>query len=1373
MFAGVKRLLYLLIMGSSSLGWGFSLIKDSPDRLAFEESVGSPLIQKCGARVLVSAPTSKVLGSYAQPAVPYMTYTVAIPAGINQPKVIIQDISDTLILGELSSVLSCADPKKKMEPLSNFAPLFLGPAVDRDGVRRIMVGIPLVRKSGSGLLFRKQFRVEVTWPNGSVSMQGGTPGKRALSQVINPAAAKAFFQGSPSRVLKRSVADVASGIEWFLQIPIGDREIATFEEDGIYALPYLQLRNRLRGTSLNDRIDGIRIGSLTVASGNPDTLHDSPQTTIPETGPLKEHPIHVLDHSGPGNLAPDGIWNEGDTLLFFATGTSLWKASGDPAMPFYFASNVYSFTRYFYVGVRSDQSAPRLEMVSNTNGGNSVTSLPRYLRAEKDLTLRDTYFGHIYNEYDENSGREWFWIWGITFKDSLVVPSSEITLPHLKNLPGLLPNTTANLAVGFFPYRGVFNDIQDKQVRPPEDFSNYPEDARFEKLRFRFFVNGEEAPQSNIRLPGGQFILSAETVKASNNQFELHILPNQSQFDRFDGFSVAYQSEFMWNGHKETWPIAPTTGKQRYTIAAAPQDLRALRIANGVPRTVYSLQNGAFSDSLSQNEEVSYHLFRWGSWNAIADSMLIAMEEPLSGSIEDASQLSGNYDYVVICPKEWVPAALRIKSLREGSNVSRKTRTAIVDLDQIWMHFGSGFSSPHGIRDFLRYARHQWPDLRQALLVGDGHPDYRKIRQSSGGMPIIPPFEVNDLGSDDFFAILDSGEVFPFGDYDIDLAIGRLPVNTLSEFETYLRKMEEYESIQKQDLGLWRNTLLMAADDYMQRDLEDNVADHTQQTEKITGLLKNESESTGFPINIQRLYLLNYEADMSYEKPNAASDLIAKINQGALFTVYFGHGSTTDWADEGLLRPYMLQSVDNTGRYTIMGSFACTVGRFDLATSSSLSETFLRAEGKGAIGSIGAMRESFPSHNESFATDMLKSAYLDSAGTLGQAYWHGKGTGFSTHSFSRYNTARYVLLGEPALLLPNTKGNVIFDTTIDTIQALDQMKLSGQVEGMATTGKLFVEVMEGVNRKKLIQERISDVKTIDVDYQGRVIHSELLDYKDGKFQLEFLTPRKLNFGDTTAQVRVWAWSPTDARVGRGLIKNIVLNGTSPNAALIVDTIPPQVHFRPCGFPDSLARDYTAGTTVRMEIPACLEIMIDDSLGLDLQEQPDEGISFEILGYKDPWHPSPFLEQSGKRVMTRLRFNSSYKAGYYTLRVAAQDKLGNRTQRDIRIELQGTLKQAITGVFNAPNPVGKSGTTFYFRNLAENHTSAVAIEIFSVDGRLVKVIQNAKSGLTRWDGRDQWGRLLANGLYHYVVTGTVYSDGKARRFKAKQKLVISR
>jgi len=59
--------------------------------------------------------------------------------------------------------------------------------------------------------------------------------------------------------------------------------------------------------------------------------------------------------------------------------------------------------------------------------------------------------------------------------------------------------------------------------------------------------------------------------------------------------------------------------------------------------------------------------------------------------------------------------------------------------------------------------------------------------------------------------------------------------------------------------------------------------------------------------------------------------------------------------------------------------------------------------------------------------------------------------------------------------------------------------------------------------------------------------------------------------------------------------------------------------------------------------------------------------------------------------------------------------------------------------------------------------------------LVYRIPHAVSGVTTWDGRDFYGRKLANGLYHYIVVSKVAgTDGaSAKTFRKKQKLVISR
>ena len=68
-----------------------------------------------------------------------------------------------------------------------------------------------------------------------------------------------------------------------------------------------------------------------------------------------------------------------------------------------------------------------------------------------------------------------------------------------------------------------------------------------------------------------------------------------------------------------------------------------------------------------------------------------------------------------------------------------------------------------------------------------------------------------------------------------------------------------------------------------------------------------------------------------------------------------------------------------------------------------------------------------------------------------------------------------------------------------------------------------------------------------------------------------------------------------------------------------------------------------------------------------------------------------------------------------------------------------------------------------------------IFIYNQNGKLVKVLKDAVSGVTHWDGRDNHGRPLANGLYHYVVRSEVSSKAKSgkKTWTKKQKLLISR
>lgn len=122
-----------------------------------------------------------------------------------------------------------------------------------------------------------------------------------------------------------------------------------------------------------------------------------------------------------------------------------------------------------------------------------------------------------------------------------------------------------------------------------------------------------------------------------------------------------------------------------------------------------------------------------------------------------------------------------------------------------------------------------------------------------------------------------------------------------------------------------------------------------------------------------------------------------------------------------------------------------------------------------------------------------------------------------------------------------------------------------------------------------------------------------------------------------------------------------------------------------------------------------------------------------------------------------------------------DVLGNTDIKAVVLEITSDMKEGVMDVFNIPNPVGKKGTTFYFKNLSANRNSTVDIFIYNQKGRIVKVLRNAEPGVTHWNGRDNHNRPLANGLYYYVVRSEVAGNDefKKQTFTKKQKLLISR
>jgi hypothetical protein len=123
-------------------------------------------------------------------------------------------------------------------------------------------------------------------------------------------------------------------------------------------------------------------------------------------------------------------------------------------------------------------------------------------------------------------------------------------------------------------------------------------------------------------------------------------------------------------------------------------------------------------------------------------------------------------------------------------------------------------------------------------------------------------------------------------------------------------------------------------------------------------------------------------------------------------------------------------------------------------------------------------------------------------------------------------------------------------------------------------------------------------------------------------------------------------------------------------------------------------------------------------------------------------------------------------GKYTLRVQATDNSLNESgKNDYVINFEVVTKSTITEVLNWPNPF-TTATHFVFTLTGSQLPTYMKIQILTITGKVVREIDMAELGPLRigrnitqyaWDGTDEYGDRLANGVYLYRVVTNI--DGK--------------
>ncbi|MEO7424898.1 MAG: C25 family cysteine peptidase [Fibrobacteria bacterium] len=1345
--------------------------EDVPGRLVLEVAAPDPLLRQDVSGIAVSCRGCHLPGRPGAPDLP--VYRFDVISGPNAPAVtfrILESETRTVPEGILSVPFTPTPTSQEFRPDAKayqeaaLLKVRSFPIRTLRGVpvRGMEVPLALWSEASKTLTLIKRMQVELDFSGmaarPSPPLQGGY-----RKEVLNPVGGAYLYAPAASArvsVKARALAKTGAGKSAnsvlgssYIKIKIGDRSVENFREDGMYAIPFSALAKAASAGTLN----GVKLRNLRLFTGINDTLRRGMDSADPLPGTLREIPIQVVDKNENGTFDDAGAAGGEDSIHFFAHGSSIWKHLPDAPtrIQYEFSADPYSFENNYYLDF-SDGQDDGLRLAdpgSPAATGSPLAKSYSYLRAEKDLAAAACDPSH---HKDEETGFDFFWHWKGSCEpfhsDTTVTLSrSDLHSDETDTLRALsLDDPGDTLFLGFYTYYSRSDSL----------------------FRVQYGGNGDTLElYRNTGSPGTWYAWGGHPLVSP--ALRLDALEWAGSEKRFEGYSVCYPRKHVFTG-EPLWIFPPETGKTVSYQVQGGAGAVCLRIEDGVATRFVSVNGqGVFTDSLAKNADAKYYLFR--NTAPLPAGALDMGSLPAKGTAlrNLATGDSTRPEYLIITARPLLEQALSLRDYRRDSKRVNPQATEVVLVEDIYRQFSSGRLSVPAIRDFIRYAYYGWDNKRAAgalksvLLFGDGHYDYRNITTTSPPPNHIPPFEFivpsgvwEEVASDDFYGMMEPGE-FGYAGGPMSLAVGRIPVQTTEEAANYLRKVRAFEDPAL--AGEWRGRVVLAADDNIQRgqpnDIDPIHQGHTTDTDLMgKGMTANEKGLT-----VDKVYLLDYPMNSAFHKPEAAQDLLGLINRGTLMVNYVGHGASNQWADEMLLQTNdALSRMHNEGRTPMVNAFSCTVGRFETIRSEGMSEQFVKHKDVGAIAAISATRESYPDPNVALANAFYDRALPPDSSTgfttVGEALRQAKNA--SETNSEPLNDLKYNLMGEPVLLLRKPQLQVALTEVMDTIKALDCSTIKGRITGGKGSGKVNIKIVAGFVHK--VYKSAGTVPQI-VDKRGNVLFERTFAYKNWEFATEYFIPKQISFGDSTAQVQVFAWDDSLEMEGSNAVQNLRIEGTAQSAcASNSDGKGPTIRITGCETKETAELDFP--DHVRLSLPYCLRIYVQDSLGGVLSaEGPDEGTTLEIPGTLDPFHPQPGIDDLYRKSYQISLDKKAIRPGQHLLKVSARDGYGNIGQRQLQMDL--TLDSSITAVtaYNFPNPMKRNGTTFHFatvlptQNLEFGDPNAgkerleYEIKVYNQNGNLVRVFPSAISGQTSWDGRDNWGNLLANGVYFYKIT----------------------
>lgn len=1053
-------------------------------------------------------------------------------------------------------------------------------------------------------------------------------------------------------------------------------------------------------------------------------------------GELQENAIMVVGEN-------DGIFNQGDYILFYAGGPHSW--SYNSATDFFeHKLNFYSDTYTYFVATGLGSGKRFNTIASAPNPNTFVTTFDDYIFHEKEefnflksgrewygdlmnFSLNNRNFNFTFNNIDLSTR--------VKYRAALVARSVSISSTFIVSANGQNLSSKSIAAVG----------------------AEYTRPFAAEAIDTGSF----NAASGNINI-GITFSNPSSGSEGWVNFLELNARRNLTM----TGSQLLFRDKNSINSNNIS----------QFTISNANNNLKILDITNP---TNALLVTPSFNGNTAQFA-VSTEVLK--QFVAFYDNGTFPAPVFIEKVNNQNLHAIGQPDMLIITNDEFYNTALSLANFHiqnDGMNV--KT----IKVKEIFNEFSSGTQDISAIRDFVRMIYDKaGTDTslmpKYLLLFGAGSYDYKD--RLNPNFNLVPTYEspnavgsldpIRTFNSDDYYGVLDEiegGLITDNNDF-LDIAIGRIPARTISEAQVAVNKILGYKS--PTTLGAWRNEVTFIADD-------EDANLHFRDTDAVANLVDSNYQD----YNINKIYFdafTQVSTPGGTRYPDVKSEINRKIFSGTLIMAYVGHGGVNGLSEERVLDASDVDSWDNPNKLPLFVTATCELSKYDDPDVFSVGQQILLRPNGGSIAMVTTLRLVFASANrvlnEQFFKNIFKPLPNGFMPTLGESVSSVKNA--ILLSSDDINLRKFALLGDPALRLNYPTKQVITTSiagpssaTNDTLKALTKITISGEVRDESG---IKISNFNGFVQPTIFDKK-SVIQTLKNDPGSNVANFEMFkniiyrgnaSVTNGEFSFTFVVPKDISASIGSAKISYYAHNGSDLDAN-GFDKSVVVGGIADSFAL--DNIGPTIKV-------FMNDEKFAFGGLTDESPLLLVVLEDDN-GINTV---GTSIGHDITGVLDENNKNTFILNDFYTAKLdnfqrgEVRFPmEDLPLGRRGIRIKAWDVYNNSSEGYTEFIVVNSAEMALGHVLNYPNPFTTS-TNFHFEHNKPGQSLFVQVKIFTVTGKLIKTIQqdilseSFRVDNIHWDGRDDYGDRIGRGVYVYKVSVNAADGSKANKF---EKLVI--